>query len=258
MADPLKPDDIVKRPSPNWNERPNFGDTDRPLIDTVVLHYTGMKTGAEAMERLCASDSQVSAHYLVEENGDIFELVAPEKRAWHAGVSSWQGRDNINDTSIGIEVVNPGHEFGYRSFPEKQIERLIDLLRHLKTQFNIPAHRYLGHSDVAPGRKQDPGELFPWQRLAGLGFGLGTRKYTNDATIIAKKGMVSQDVARLNKSLATIGYAVLPDDRFSPETYEALTAFQRHWRPEKVDGQLDRSTQAVVDYIVGKMSLLIK
>lgn len=249
------PANIITRPSPNWNERPAFGGEERLLIDTIILHYTGMPTGVEALDRLCSADSQVSAHYLVEENGDIFELVDPEKRAWHAGVSSWQGRENMNNSSIGIEVVNPGHDHGYRAFPERQIERLLELLGYLKARFDIPAHRFLGHSDVAPGRKQDPGELFPWAKLADHRFGLWARKYTNDATIIAKKGMVSPDVARLNKSLATIGYAILSDDRFSQETFDVLTAFQRHWRPEQIDGQLDRSTQAIVNDIADKMSL---
>ncbi len=249
------PTNIVTRLSPNWNERPAFGGEKRLLIDTIILHYTGMPTGAEALERLCSADSQVSAHYLVEENGDIFALVDPEKRAWHAGVSSWQGQENMNNSSIGIEVVNPGHDHGYRPFPERQIARLIELLGYLKARFDIPTQRFLGHSDVAPGRKQDPGELFPWARLADHRFGLWARKYTNDATFIAKKGMVSSDVARLNKSLATIGYAILPSDRFSQETFDALTAFQRHWRPEQIDGQLDRSTQAVINDIADKMSL---
>ena len=258
MVEPDLPADIVRRPSPNWNERPNTAGAGCPLIDTVILHYTGMPTGREALERLCCADSRVSAHYLIEENGDIFELVAPERRAWHAGVSSWQGRENMNDTSIGIEIVNPGHDHGYQQFPARQIDRLIELLQFLKARFDIPEDRFLGHSDVAPGRKQDPGELFPWARLAVHNFGLWASGYTNDATNIAKQGMVNTDVGRLNKSLATIGYSILPDDKFSQETYDALTAFQRHWHPEKVDGQLGRSTLAILDVIADRMDRVVK
>ncbi len=253
MSENLVPADIIKQPSPNWNDRPVPGDQGRPLVDTVILHYTGMQTGTEALERLCSVGSGVSAHYLIEENGDIFELVAPEKRAWHAGVSSWQGRENINDTSIGIEIVNPGHEFGYRDFPDQQIDRLIELLGFLKKRFNVPVARFLGHSDVAPARKQDPGERFPWQHLADHDFGLWANLNTNSATVITKKGMINPDVALLNKSLAMIGYAVSAGETFSQETFDALSAFQRHWRPGKVDGQLDQGTLAALDNIASKM-----
>lgn len=253
MSENAEPAGIIKLPSPNWNDRPCHGGQGGPLVDTVILHYTGMQTGAEALERLCSGDSGVSAHYLIEENGDIFELVAPEKRAWHAGVSSWQGRENINDTSIGIEIVNPGHEFGYRDFPDRQINRLIDLLGFLKEGFSIPVARFLGHSDVAPARKQDPGERFPWRHLAEHDFGLWANLNTNNATIIAKKGMINPDVALLNKSLAVIGYAVSAGETFSQETFEALSAFQRHWRPGRVDGQLDQGTLAALNHIASEM-----
>lgn len=262
LTDLLLPD-IIQSSSPNWNERPTCSGHGGPLIDTVILHYTGMPTGAEALARLCSADAQVSAHYLVEENGDIHQLVAPEKRAWHAGVSSWQGRDNINDTSIGIELVNPGHDHGYRHFPEKQIERLMVLLGFLKEKFAVPVSRFLGHSDVAPGRKQDPGELFPWQHLAQHGFGVWASKYTNNATNIAKKSRVIPDIATLNKTLAAIGYSVLPDDpagglpdkMASQVTSKALTAFQRHWYPEKIDGQMDYGIQSVLLEIADKVSM---
>ena len=253
MSETTVPADIIKSPSPNWNDRPEHGDQCRPLVDTVILHYTGMRSGNEALERLCCADSGVSAHYLIEENGDIYELVAPEKRAWHAGVSCWQGRENINDTSIGIEIVNPGHEFGYRDFPEQQISRLIELLGFLKNKFDIPAARFLGHSDVAPARKQDPGELFPWRQLAAYNFGLATSLDTNDATIVAKKSMVGPDVTLLNQSLVMIGYAVSASETFSQETFDAVTAFQRHWRPERVDGQLDKGTLSALKDIASKM-----
>ncbi|MCB1531810.1 MAG: N-acetylmuramoyl-L-alanine amidase [Alphaproteobacteria bacterium] len=133
----------------------------------IIIHYTDMKTGQEALERLCDPASEVSAHYVIEEDGRLFQLVDDDKRAWHAGASEWQGESDINSASIGIELVNPGHTWGYRAFPDVQIEVLIDLCRELMGKYDIPLNRILGHSDVAPGRKIDPGELFPWKQLRG-------------------------------------------------------------------------------------------
>lgn len=254
----MEPADIIQSPSPNWNHRPAASEDGAPIIDTVILHYTGMKTGKEALDRLCSSEAQVSAHYLVEENGDIYQLVLPEKRAWHAGVSFWQGRNNINDTSIGVEIVNPGHEFGYRKFPDRQIERLVALLEFLKREFDIPTGRFLGHSDVAPNRKQDPGELFPWQRLAQHGFGVWAETHTNYATNINQTSRINADGTALNNLLAAVGYSGLPDDlsgqKVSQPTIDALKAFQRHWRPAKVDGQLDMETEAILLEIADKIN----
>jgi N-acetylmuramoyl-L-alanine amidase len=150
----------IHRPSPNFNDRPN--DTE---IQSIIIHYTGMKTAQDALKRLCDPQSQVSAHFTIDEDGTIYNHVSPEKRAWHAGVSQWSGLSNFNDFSIGIELVNPGHEFGYRAFPDIQIDALIILMKDLFNQFPINPELVLGHSDIAPDRKQDPGELFPWDRL---------------------------------------------------------------------------------------------
>src|SRR5215469_8262132 len=138
----------------------------------VVLHYTGMVDGPSALARLRHTEAQVSAHYVVEEDGRVFALVDEDRRAWHAGVSFWRGERDINGCSIGIEIVNPGHEFGYRDFPDAQISAVIDLLDDIRGRRRIPDARILGHSDVAPDRKQDPGERFPWKRLAQAGHGL--------------------------------------------------------------------------------------
>ena len=143
---------------------PNFNDRRLP-IDMIVVHYTGMPTGAEALARMRDPGAAVSAHYMIEEDGTLFALVPEDKRAWHAGVSHWQGVDDINSCAIGIELVNPGHDWGYRLFAEAQINTLIALIADLRTRHAIPIERILGHSDVAPGRKVDPGELFPWDRL---------------------------------------------------------------------------------------------
>lgn len=144
---------------------PNFEDRRAAPIDMVIIHYTGMKTGQEALERMCDPEAKVSAHYMIEEDGRLFQLVDEDKRAWHAGVSEWDGRTDINSHSIGIELVNPGHEWGYREFTLAQIDTLEALLAELYKRHPIKPEYVIGHSDVAPGRKQDPGELFPWDRL---------------------------------------------------------------------------------------------
>jgi len=157
--------DIIEAPSPNFDARTK-------VPDMLVLHYTGMTSGAEALARLRDPEAKVSAHYLVEEDGRIFRLVAEERRAWHAGRSFWKGEEGVNHASIGIEIVNPGHEFGYRPFPEAQIAAVIALLADIRGRWTVEDGRILGHSDVAPARKQDPGELFPWKRLAEAGHGV--------------------------------------------------------------------------------------
>ena len=160
--------DIIQHPSPNFDERERE-------IDMIVLHYTGMKTGEEALERLCDPEAKVSAHYLIEEDGRVFQLVDESKRAWHAGVSSWQGVENVNHNSIGIELVNPGHEWGYREFTKAQYDSLIPLCQKIKERHSIPDINIIGHEDVAPDRKQDPGELFDWKLLADNGLGIWPR-----------------------------------------------------------------------------------
>ncbi len=246
-------------PSPNCDDRlPPDGHTS-PVIDTIVLHYTGMKTADAALKRMCDPDAAVSAHFMIDEMGRVFQLVPPEKRAWHAGVSFWQGREGLNHTSIGIEMVNPGHDFGYSDFPEAQIERLLGLLEDLSGQFQIPANRYLGHSDIAPDRKQDPGEKFPWKRLARMGFGVWPSDetvtgITNNKTILAKKGMIGPEIASLNKLLVLAGYSVSVNEEFSQMTVDALTAFQRHWRQEDVTGHMDEDTLLILKDVAKQLN----
>ena len=188
----------------------------------LVIHYTGMTSGAAALARLCDSSAKVSAHYLIEEDGRVFQLVDEGNRAWHAGVSCWFGNNNLNDRSIGIELVNPGHEFGYRSFPEAQMQALIGLSRDILARYSITARNVVGHSDVAPTRKKDPGELFDWQALAAAGIGLWPVK--------GKKSDLEPTVL-----LKQIGYNV---DALEP----VLKAFQRRYRPHRVDGICDKET----------------
>jgi N-acetylmuramoyl-L-alanine amidase len=207
----------IDRPSPNHDER---GDTP---IDMLVLHYTGMQSGAAALDRLCDPAAKVSAHYTVDEDGTVTALVPEARRAWHAGLSWWGGDTNINTRSIGIELVNPGHEFGYRAFPEAQVAALTTLCHGILMRHPIPSARVLGHSDVAPARKDDPGELFPWERLAKAGIGL-----------FPTLGPASQDSHLGIEALCRYGY-----DPGAGEQ-KIVTAFQRHFRPSKIDGIWDR------------------
>jgi N-acetylmuramoyl-L-alanine amidase len=203
---------LVERPSPNHDSRGGAP------IDMLVLHYTGMQTAEEALARLCDPAAKVSAHYTVDEDGTVYAHVPEERRAWHAGVSHWAGATDINARSIGIEIVNPGHEFGYRAFPDAQIAALISLCQDILSRHAIPPARVLGHSDVAPARKDDPGELFPWQRLAGADIGLWPQ---------AKPSDLGPEV------LGRYGY-----DLDAPQE-KIITAFQRHFRPGKLDGRWD-------------------
>jgi N-acetylmuramoyl-L-alanine amidase len=223
----------LARTSPNWDERP--ADT---AIDLLVLHYTGMVSAAAALDRLCDPAAKVSAHYLVDEDGTITALVADAARAWHAGVSWWQGRGALNDVSLGIELVNPGHEWGYRPFPERQMAAAVELCRELVGRWRIPAGRVVGHSDIAPTRKEDPGELFDWQHLAQAGIGWWPE--TGEMRV--------PDAAAAQLALARIGY---PGPAQGVPFDAALRAFQRRYRPSRCDGRLDAETMGRVEAVAG-------
>jgi N-acetylmuramoyl-L-alanine amidase len=224
-------------PSPNQDER-------KLPADMILLHYTGMQSGEAALERLCSPESKVSCHYVVFEDGRIVQCVPEESRAWHAGVSSWAGETDINSCSIGIEIVNPGHEFGYRDFPLRQVAATISLCKSIVTRRGpISSDRVLGHSDVAPARKQDPGEKFPWPLLSESGIGHWVRPAPLDLegeTVTV--GDQGEPVHRLQRSLASYGYGIAVTDRYDEATREAVAAFQRHFRPARVDGIADQST----------------
>lgn len=211
--------------SPNFDARP-----EGQAIDMIVLHYTGMETAQAALDRLCDPAASVSAHYMIEEDGKLHRLVPDDMRAWHAGVSYWQGLSGVNACSIGIELVNPGHEFGYRAFPEPQMVALDALLNLLMAKYQIRADRVVGHSDIAPTRKQDPGELFPWNRFADQNIGLAVPKGEEfaDETPV-------DDHSELVDCLRMIGY-----DLEVPQA--ALGAFQRHFRPALINGIVDEGT----------------
>lgn len=216
----------------NDRPSPNHGPRSGP-VDMLVLHYTGMRSAEEALERLCSPEAAVGAHYLVAEDGTVWRLIDEDRRAWHAGVSSWRGRSDVNGASIGIELVNPGHEFGYRRFPEAQMAALEALCRDLLARHPIPARHVLGHSDVAPQRKRDPGELFDWPRLARAGIGLWPAGPVRAAPA---------SVGEVQSLLAAIGYETPHSGLLDDETALVIAAFQRHFRPSCCDGMLDPDT----------------
>jgi N-acetylmuramoyl-L-alanine amidase len=226
----------IDAPSPNFEPR-------KSPPDMIVLHYTGMPTGEAALARLCDPASKVSSHYLVEEDGRVYRLVPEERRAWHAGVSSWKGVTDINGRSVGIEIVNPGHEFGYRAFPDAQVAAVIELLTEIRTRWAVENGFIIGHSDVAPDRKDDPGELFPWKRLAQAGHGLWAEPPAAPGAPLGE-GEEGAGVFALQAGFTRLGYDCAPSGRFDAHTTAVVTAFQRHWRPNKVDGVADGETRA--------------
>jgi len=227
--------DIIPAPSPNFNERPG-------PPDILVMHYTGMESGEAAIARLRDPEAKVSSHYVVEEDGRIFTLVAEERRAWHAGVSFWKGERDINGRSIGIEIVNPGHEFGYRPFPDAQIAAVIALTADIRTRWMIADGDIIAHSDVAPARKIDPGELFPWKALAEAGHGLWVEPDPAPGAPLAE-GEDGAGVFAFQAGLTRLGYECPPSGQFDAATTTVVSAFQRHWRP-LVDGIADGETRA--------------
>jgi N-acetylmuramoyl-L-alanine amidase len=205
---------LIFAPSPNFDARPGG-------VNVLVLHYTGMQTAAAALARLCDPGAKVSSHYLVDEDGEVYALVEEQNRAWHAGVSFWRGVTGLNDVSVGVEIVNPGHEFGYRPFPDVQMAAVLKLCRAIIGRHHLPQRNVVAHSDIAPDRKQDPGELFDWRWLANEGVGLWTDDFGPPGDLAA--------------DLAAIGYDVA--------AREVVTAFQRHYLPGHLSGVADDPTR---------------
>ena len=225
-------------PSPTHDER-----KDGRAPDIILLHYTGMENAQEALNRLCLRKNKVSSHYFVFEDGRIVQSVQESRRAWHAGESHWEGETDINSSSIGVEIANPGHDFGYPDFPSRQIAAVIALCRGIIARRGIRADRVLAHSDVAPFRKRDPGEKFPWRLLADSGIG----EWVTPSRITEKGpslelGQTSDDVRGLQIALTNFGYGIPVTATFDETTRDVVTAFQRHFRPAKVDGIADGST----------------
>ncbi|WP_321502323.1 N-acetylmuramoyl-L-alanine amidase [Breoghania sp.] len=221
--------------SPNHGER-------KGALDMVLLHYTGMASAQAALERLCDPQAEVSAHYLVHEDGRIVQMVPEARRAWHAGKAFWAGESDINSRSIGIEIVNPGHEYGYVDFPDAQIDAVTALCLDVVERHAIAPERVLAHSDVAPGRKVDPGERFPWARLAASGVGHWVKPAPVVSGRFFQQGAIGQPVEAFQTMLALYGYGVDVNGVYDEKTAQVVEAFQRHFRPERVDGVADAST----------------
>lgn len=225
-------------PSPNFEPRAK-GRTP----DMIVLHYTGMQTADAALARLCEDkEPRVSCHYLVHDDGRIVQLVQEEMRAWHAGASSWENETDINSRSIGVEIVNPGHDFGYPDFPSAQMDAVIALCRDIIARHSIRADRVLAHSDVAPGRKIDPGEKFPWAKLHENGVGHYVAPKPLVPATSLQVGDEGESVAEIQSLFREYGYGIDINGVFDEGTEQVVAAFQRHFRPLLVDGVYDSST----------------
>ncbi|MFC3208413.1 N-acetylmuramoyl-L-alanine amidase [Aquamicrobium soli] len=234
---------------------PNFGPRrDGLKPDMIVLHYTGMETGKAAENWLCDPASEVSSHYLVHEDGSIVQMVRESDRAWHAGKSSWRGLADINSCSIGIEIVNPGHGLGYPSFPKRQIEAVIALCAGIASRHAVVPERVLAHSDVAPGRKIDPGEKFPWRQLAeqGIGHFVAASPLRDGPEL--RPDDAGACVEEMQSMLALYGYGVEITGTFDRQTQIVVEAFQRHFRPRRIDGIGDRSTLRTLERLLDSAS----
>ena len=230
---------------------PNHGDRRGRAIDALVLHYTGMPSADAALARLCDPAAQVSSHYLIDEAGTIFQLVAEARRAWHAGRSFWRGERDLNSVSIGIEIANAGHDGGLPAFANEQIEAVTALCREIMARHGIPAHRLLGHSDISPGRKVDPGERFPWQRLASAGVGIWPPAIlTSPRVTILAAGSTGTAITALQQKLRAWGMDVLPTGTFDSSTQAAVVAFQQRFRPSDCAGVFDAETAACLVNVV--------
>ncbi|PCI43245.1 MAG: N-acetylmuramoyl-L-alanine amidase [Alphaproteobacteria bacterium] len=231
---------MIVQPSPNFDDRPPEG-----RIKYLILHYTGMTTEETALKRLCDAGSKVSAHYMIAEDGRVFSLVAEDRRAWHAGVAAWEGDTDINGLSIGVEMVNPGHDGpnycgNYRPFPPAQMAALVELSRDILSRHRIAPWHVLGHSDVAPARKSDPGELFDWQGLASEGVGLWPEM----------SGDKPADAASFQQKLADYGYKIEITGTLNSQTHAVVRAFQRHFRPADMSGTFDRQCHSILDVLL--------
>ena len=235
-------------PSPNVEPRRNGR-----AADMLLLHYTGMDSSDAALDWLTREESKVSCHYLIDEEGRIAQMVSESMRAWHAGQSLWAGETDLNSCSIGIEIHNPGHEFGYRDFPDAQMQAVEALSLDILGRHPIRSERVLAHSDIAPGRKRDPGEKFDWGRLARSGIGLWVPPMPASDALGLGLGDEGEAVAKLQQDLAAFGYGVEVTGTYGRGTESIVEAFQRHFRPERIDGRADASTRDTLRRLLGAM-----
>lgn len=233
-------------PSPNFEARRGGR-----AIDLLLLHYTATETAEQALDWLTREESGVSSHYLIDEDGRISQMVAESERAWHAGISSWDGDTDINSCSIGIEIQNHGHEMGYPDFPDAEMQAVEALCLDILARHRIPAFRVLAHSDVAPGRKQDPGEKFDWARLHNAGIGLWAEQGPIDRGQGLARGDKGREVEALQMRLRAFGYGLDVTGHYETETETIVRNFQRHFRPGQIDGIADKSTLEVLSRICG-------
>ncbi|HXT06152.1 MAG TPA: N-acetylmuramoyl-L-alanine amidase [Roseiarcus sp.] len=224
-------------PSPNHGERKRF-----LRADSIILHYTGMATAEAAIALLRDPAAEVSSHYVVEESGRIVQLVPEARRAWHAGVSCWRGERDMNSASIGVEICNRGHDGGSPPFADRQIEAVVALCRDVTARCLLRPERVLAHSDIAPARKRDPGEAFPWAALGRAGIGHWVEADPPDGVALIARGQQGPPVRGLQSLLALYGYDIDPSGVYDARTQTVVAAFQRHFRPAKVDGAADHST----------------
>ena len=242
---------VAEHEGATWRPSPNFGARyDGKSIDSIVLHYTGMGTGADAEDWLCDRASRVSSHYIVHEDGRVVQMVRELDRAWHAGIGCWHGERDMNSVSVGIEIVNPGHRDWPEDaatgtldpFPDAQVAAIILLCRSVMERHTIAPERVLGHSDLAPHRKRDPGEAFPWALLAAAGIGRMVAPAPIRGGRFLATGDSGEPVAALQAMLTMLGFECEPTGTFCGGTETVVRAFQRHWRPARIDGVADAST----------------
>lgn len=234
---------------------PNFSSREQLPVSILLMHYTGMQSGDAALKRLCDAEAQVSAHYVVDEQGAVFQLVDEAECAWHAGVSSWRGERKVNARSVGIEIVNPGHEWGYRPFPAVQMQAVAELSVGIIARHEILPRNVIAHSDVAPLRKDDPGELFDWPFLAERGVGLwhGLKPSLNPSSFCLKPGEEGEPVAKMQVALAQYGYEVPQNGVFDITTQKVAVAFQRHFRARDISGAWDVECAAALGALLQKI-----
>jgi N-acetylmuramoyl-L-alanine amidase len=236
---------MIPHPSPNFDAR------SAQSIDMLVLHYTDMFNWKDALTRLSDPEARVSAHYLVNEDGEVYTMVDEANRAWHAGESAWRGHSNINTRSVGIEISNPGHSHGLVPFPEKQMLAVVELSKGIVNRHSIPGRNVVGHSDIAFLRKDDPGELFDWPRLAKAGVGVFPFEAKHLTGSELKREDTGTDVMKLQTSLANWGYGLKLDGRFGEKTEKCVIAFQRHYRPQEISGIWDNECSGLLAALHG-------
>ncbi len=258
MAAAIKPDSTCAAKvfaSPHHGPRKLADGREDRSPDMLILHYTGMPEAGQALQWLCNPVSNVSAHYFVFENGHALQLVPESRRAWHAGLSSWHGETDINSCSIGIEIANPGHPGGLPAYPDVQMAATIALCSDICARWHIPPERVLAHSDVAPGRKIDPGEHFSWARLAEAGLGLWVKPAPIRSGRFFGRGDSGAPVEALQAMFAMFGYGVPVTGDFCDRTEAVVAAFQRHWRQERVDGVADASTITTLRDLIAQVDV---